>query len=731
MKIIKIAMAKPKFVNDDGIPLLTFVKMVRSNAESQGVGIYPGSVSALFKNFKKRKDLMKEFLKNNVSGAIEILSIGVKRAIEKNINNKSKLGFAKDVFKYSIENGLSIYPYTTEKASSFSKMIAKNEEFLIPFRIDDVKKAAHLLDEKTSAYETNIGGKTKNSFSKEVFQEGEVLGYDLHYSNYKVLSRILTQGKCKKDLLEKGGEISEKHESYIDLFNCWLKNDIESTLNLLMEVAEAAESSDYRRKNSNEKTRCQFALSVIEEAERTDKELAYNSHSNVQKLIGENKKLYEFWQEDNVGASVSLLHSLIKDIGGKKSFGVAVAKKVDFYENKKALAKRITDSLTENIEAKKHHPVLHEVWSSNEDWEVKVDKVATILNSFGRFPPNPNARSSSDFRPSVHTEGGESRSWHEVVIRDIFFFTGTNFIYEPQKWWDLHFVKGDDNEGFKSKCFGEAKTYNEDYLAERQEKDPNYVMPHKPYETTYPQPDFLINNTTLFEVFGGSPEMEKYEISMGFKKKKFTEFFSNHFAYIDKKPLDSAALNDRTLMSYAISLDTKVEGAKSSIGNQFQSKLETIAPLLGENNIHLNVNYRTQISSFSEDERISTKYNVDIYNHGEYPTDKDVKAPIPFEQLPKAIAPEQTEASNDSWYKLAQSSGYNRTEPASMNEISSALKQEGFWSSHRWSENDRIAMYFKTPENLQMALSKLQQPIMEFPQQEQQIAAFNLSRMKK
>ena len=37
----------------------------------------------------------------------------------------------------------------------------------------------------------------------------------------------------------------------------------------------------------------------------------------------------------------------------------------------------------------------------------------------------------------------------------------------------------------------------------------------------------------------------------------------------------------------------------------------------------------------------------------------------------------------------------------------------------------------KTAENLQTALSKLQQPIMEFPQQEQQIAAFNLSRMKK
>jgi predicted DNA-binding protein YlxM (UPF0122 family) len=346
----------------------------------------------------------------------------------------------------------------------------------------------------------------------------------------------------------------------------------------------------------------------------------------------------------------------------------------------------------------------------------------------------PHLFDQSRARPSVHTEGGESRSWHEVVIRDIFFFTGTNFIYEPPNWTNLSFVKE-----FKHKCFGEAKTYNDNYLAKKQEEDPSFVMPSTPYQTTYPQPDFLINDI-LFEVFGGSREMDKYEIRMGFKKEKFTEFFSNHFAYIDQGSLDSAALNDRTLVAYATALDEKVEGAKSSIGNQFQSKLETIAPLLGENNIHLNVNYRTQISSFSEDERISTKYNVDIYNHGEYPTDKDVNAPIPIAigQLPKAIAPEQTEtatdqavASNDSWYKLAQSSGYNRTEPASMNEISSALKQEGFWSSHRWSENDRIAMYFKTPENLQMALSKLQQPIMEFPQQEQQIAAFNLSRMKK
>ena len=266
-------------------------------------------------------------------------------------------------------------------------------------------------------------------------------------------------------------------------------------------------------------------------------------------------------------------------------------------------------------------------------------------------------------------------------------------------------------------------------------------MPSTPYQNTYPQPDFLINNV-LFEVFGGSPEEKKYEISMGFKKEKFTKFFSNHFAYIDKTSLTSASVTgNRTLISYAIALDTKVEGAKFSIGNQFQSKLETIAQLLGENNIQLNENYRTQISSFNQDQIKSTEYDVkDELASREWPTDKDVNAPIPipWNQLPKAIAPEQTEtatdqavASNDSWYKLAQSSGYNRTEPASMNEISSALKQEGFWSSHRWSENDRIAMYFKTPENLQMALSKLQQPIMEFPQQEQQIAAFNLSRMKK
>jgi hypothetical protein len=339
-------------------------------------------------------------------------------------------------------------------------------------------------------------------------------------------------------------------------------------------------------------------------------------------------------------------------------------------------------------------------------------------------------------RNSIHMEGGESRSWHEVIIRDIFFFTGMEFTYEPQNWTNLSFV-----EDFKHKCFGEAINYNKKYLSKKRKEDPDYVMPSTPYQNTYPQPDFLINNV-LFEVFGGSPEEKKYEISMGFKKEKFTKFFSNHFAYIDKTSLTSASVTgNRTLISYAIALDTKVEGAKFSIGNQFQSKLETIAQLLGENNIQLNENYRTQISSFNQDQIKSTEYDVkDELASREWPTDKDVNAPIPipWNQLPKAIAPEQTEtatdqavASNDSWYKLAQSSGYNRTEPASMSEISSALKQEGFWSSHRWSENDRIAMYFKTPENLQMALSKLQQPIMEFPQQEQQIAAFNLSRMKK
>ena len=53
------------------------------------------------------------------------------------------------------------------------------------------------------------------------------------------------------------------------------------------------------------------------------------------------------------------------------------------------------------------------------------------------------------------------------------------------------------------------------------------------------------------------------------------------------------------------------------------------------------------------------------------------------------------------------------------------------YSENEWSPEDKVAVYFKTPENLQIALKKLEKNlILEFPQQEQQVAAFNLSKYK-
>ena len=70
-------------------------------------------------------------------------------------------------------------------------------------------------------------------------------------------------------------------------------------------------------------------------------------------------------------------------------------------------------------------------------------------------------------------------------------------------------------------------------------------------------------------------------------------------------------------------------------------------------------------------------------------------------------------------------------EALTISEMGQELVNQGFWTTNEWSPEDKVAVYFKTPENLQIALKKLEKNlILEFPQQEQQVAAFNLSKYK-
>jgi hypothetical protein len=316
---------------------------------------------------------------------------------------------------------------------------------------------------------------------------------------------------------------------------------------------------------------------------------------------------------------------------------------------------------------------------------------------------------------SVHSDGGESRSMHEVVIRDLFFFIGVNFKYEPTEWISLPFV-----QKFAEECFSEAIEYNNKKEAEGQELDPNYELTEKPYETTYPQPDFLLEGKILYEVFGGSMEQDRYDYRAGFKKEMFKKYFKDNFAFIDQNALIKAS-NKRSLVSYAKALDDSSCSASGCgpdvLGYQVLNRMQELTPLLKKENITLNANYCDQLARI-----------------GDLP---ELKPRLENELIPKwdewefqQHEEENSIANSNSWYKVSQAN--DRTKPVSFNEMVVALKQEGFLTPHMWSDIDKVAVYFKTPENLNQALQTLnQREVIEFPQQEQQVAAFNLSRMKK
>jgi transposase-like protein len=322
--------------------------------------------------------------------------------------------------------------------------------------------------------------------------------------------------------------------------------------------------------------------------------------------------------------------------------------------------------------------------------------------------------------PSVHVSGGQSASMHEAIIRDVFYFTGLEFSFQPKSWISLPFVKS-----FIENCFAEAKDYNEG-------------TGYKFYERSYPQPDFLINNSLLYEVFGGARRKEEYEHTERFKKEKFNKFFGSHFAYIEKKDLDQAAKNDRSLVSYAKALDSRSCSDKNVcgpdiLGHQFEVKINSLVTLLDKNNISVVHSYIHTIKKLKEGGQLDrARSRLEQRLHWDNEKVKTQQSPTQEALGQEPIHFPQSASHN--WYKLAQASGnYSRTEPVSMDQIVQGLREEGFWTPHLWSEQDQVAMYFKTPENLQMALSKMQnqQEVMEFPQEEQEVAAFNLSKFKK
>jgi hypothetical protein len=315
------------------------------------------------------------------------------------------------------------------------------------------------------------------------------------------------------------------------------------------------------------------------------------------------------------------------------------------------------------------------------------------------------------------------------------YFIGEEFEYEPKGWMNLPYV-----QELAKKIVGKnglAKQYNDEYEHEMKGEDPEYVIPTRPYENILPEPDFLISGGRLFEVFGGTSNQERYDVKMSCKKKLFSSL-GDKFVHINQEPL-GIAYRKQSLMSYANVLDTKVCNCPDNTccdNGLFQTsvmeRMESIAPLLNALNISVLISYKQQLEEWSKIEgEIGSKQWEwgDVQEYSKMPEGAQEFEKQKRERIERG---EDLYSSTFSWYKVSQQSGiYGRTDPVTMQQIIQGLKQEGFWTPHLWSDNDKIAMYFKTPENLQIALSKMGNQPMQFPQQEQQVAAFNLSRFRK
>jgi hypothetical protein len=379
-----------------------------------------------------------------------------------------------------------------------------------------------------------------------------------------------------------------------------------------------------------------------------------------------------------------------------------------------------------------------------------------------------------------------SRSYHEVVIRDILFFSNIDFIYEP--WYNLEetqekapTVQDKTYEEIFESIKGAAKNYN---LARDENGKPIPVLDengepvvdpetkkiiykrkeidgeeHTAYENRKPSPDFLINGSLYFEVFGWGGEV--YELKKEFKKDQFSKLLED-FKYIEKDALDLAAPS-RSLKAYAEVLDTKVCipcGEKecpcnSDLGLRVLIKLIKVAPLFEASgrNISLIDSYIDHMSQYveyvddkpQETEQLEkdreffnqniqhywnwyNKYKQQKYEawrqnfidkHGKEPTSDDEwrekDSFIPTQQEINQFLNQPREASSSNWYKISQTENF--PEPLTIQQIGQQLVSQGYWTANLWSPQDKVAAYFKTPEALTQALRSLGVQVDEEPVQ--------------
>jgi len=319
---------------------------------------------------------------------------------------------------------------------------------------------------------------------------------------------------------------------------------------------------------------------------------------------------------------------------------------------------------------------LRELMLKNKDEDLKkafddgnVEIFATTLkkilqrNSLRSWKGNKRIRTIFEYE-------SKPQSWHESVVMDVFKICGVSVEYEP---------KIDECES------EEMKKFIENII---DLSDSHFGEDSTTYKVWLPVPDFRLPDGYYFEIFG--LDSAEYLNKQVFKIRHIPKL-----KWIDHKDL-SDIHKRRTLFSYAEVLDTRVKkndymanpslnsiNQDLSSGNLLdgvsftESLLEKI-PLLQEHGIDISFNYVEMTKSFVEEKPV-----------------------LPF---PKTSS-----------VKTAQNNLLG------IDEIENNLKGMGFLTPHLWSDEEKVAVYFKTPQSLE-----------EYIQHETlEKAAFNLYRFKK
>jgi len=239
--------------------------------------------------------------------------------------------------------------------------------------------------------------------------------------------------------------------------------------------------------------------------------------------------------------------------------------------------------------------------------------------------------------------GRESRSLTETVIRDILYICRI-----PYEYYDIPI---DSDPRFT----------NIDFNAIREAAG---KFDSKMYHEQMPKPDFLIGGNLFFEVFGYRDSNEDYHLRTLFKIQKLGQFINLRYIWLHRIPRF-------VLRKYANLLDTKVCSASDNKcdiplidGVSLLSVLEEKIPLLSEFGLSIAKSYINWLRARSR--------KPSFYKHVREKIEKD----IPF--------PQPVTASN---------------EPFDVSQIVSSLSGE-YESVSLWSDEEKVAIYFKTPEKL-------------------------------